>query len=241
MRYRVRGVDRITGTMFAMREGVPMGGVAGGDPGAPTVFRVHRTDGTTDVLTAHETRVELAAGEVFEFRAGSGGGWGDPLDRDPELVARDVTVTRRLAADDARAVYGVIIDGSGVDVAATSDRRGAIRRHRLSVACPPLVPVTDPPMDGGAPASALPLCHGVVQVGRKAVALDSGAVLAHAPNHWTDGCPVLEELRTSPTGAKWLARSYLDPVSGRALHVEAVPPGWPRGFATMPARWAAGN
>ena len=25
----------------------------------------------------------------------------------------------------------------------------------------------------------------------------------------------------------------------RALHVEAVPPGWRRGFETMPARWVA--
>jgi N-methylhydantoinase B len=239
MRYRVRGVDRITGTMFAMREGVPMCGVAGGNPGASTVFRLHHADGGTDVLTAHETLVELTAGDVFEFRAGSGGGWGDPLDRDPELVARDVAVTHRLTADEARAVYGVVVSGSRVDFDATKEIRTALRRHRLGAARPPLVPISDPPVERVALDHAAPLCHGVAQVGAAAVSLDSGAVLARAPDHWTDGCPVLEELHTSPTGAGWLARSYLDPVSGRALHVEAVPPAWPRGFETTPARWVA--
>ena len=239
MRYRVRGVDRITGTMFAMREGLPMCGVAGGDPGAPTVFRVHHADGAIDVLTAHATGVELAPGDVFEFRAGSGGGWGDPLDRDPDLVARDVAVTHRLSADDARAVYGVVVAGSGVEGPATDAARAAIRRDRLATARPPLVAVTEAPLERDALRDARPLSHGVVQVGARAVSLDSGTVLAHAPRHWTDGCPVLEEPRTSPTGTEWLARSYLDAVSGRALHVEAVPPGWQRGFQTMPARWVA--
>jgi N-methylhydantoinase B len=82
-----------------------------------------------------------------------------------------------------------------------------------------------------------PLCHGIVQVGSRAVSATSGSVLAYAPRHWTDGCPVLEEPRTSPTGTQWVARSYLDPTSGRALHVEAVPSGWPRSFETMPERW----
>jgi N-methylhydantoinase B len=238
MRYRVRGVDRITGTMFAMREGLPMCGVAGGEPGAPTVFRVHHTDGATDVLTAHQSNVELNAGDVFEFRAGSGGGWGDPLERDPQLVARDVAITHRLSAGEAHAVYGVVVVGSSADLGATNKARAEIRRRRLAAAHPPLHPVTGALLERGALDKASPLCHGVVQVGATAVSLDSGAVLAQAPDHWTDGCPVVEETRTSPTGTKWLARSYLDPVSGRSLHVEAVPPGWPRAFETMPARWA---
>jgi len=228
MTYRIRGTDRVVGTMFAMRDGLPMSGVAGGSPGASTLFRVHRGDGSATVLTAHESGVVLTPADVFEFHAGSGGGWGDPLTRDPALVERDVGVGR-ITADEARSVYGVVVG----DAAATAHERAARRRARLEAARPPVdrieqvVPV----------AGALPLCHGVVQVGDRAVAEKIGAVLAFAPNHWTDGCPVLEELRTSPTGTQWVARAYLDPVSGEALHVEPVPPGWPRSFETMPRRW----
>ncbi len=238
MRYRPRGVDRITGTMFAMREGLPMCGVAGGHPGAPTLFRVHHADGATEVLTAHATGVQLSAGDIFEFRAGSGGGWGDPLDRQPEAVARDVTVTHRLTPEEAADVYGVVLAGASVDLESSNHARAAIRRHRLAAARPPRLPVAGGPVGGSDLGHAAPLCHAVVQVGATAVSLDTGAVLAHAPDHWTDGCPVLEEVRRSPTGTEWLARSYLDPLSGRALHVEAVPPGWPRAFETMPGRWA---
>jgi N-methylhydantoinase B len=70
------------------------------------------------------------------------------------------------------------------------------------------------------------------------VALESGTVLAVAPGQWTDGCAVLEESRTSPTGAAWTRRSYLDPVSGRALFVEAVPEGAGRSFSSLPRVWA---
>jgi N-methylhydantoinase B len=76
-----------------------------------------------------------------------------------------------------------------------------------------------------------------VQRGRVAVAVDSGAVLAVAPAHWTDGCPVLETERRSSVGAPWTQRTYLDPRSGRALQTEAVPPGSPRSFTTAPNHW----
>jgi N-methylhydantoinase B len=228
MAYRIRGTDRVVGTMFAMRDGLPMSGVAGGSPGAPTLFRVRRPDGATEVLTAHESGVVLTPEDVFEFHAGSGGGWGDPLTREAALVERDVAVGR-ITAEEALSVYGVVVG----DEDATAVTRVGRRRARLDQARPAVEPIEQVvPTDG-----ALPLCHGVVQVGARAVAERTGAVLAYAPNHWTDGCPVLEEQRASPTGTAWVARSYLDPVSGEALHVEPVPPGWPRSFETMPLRW----
>ena len=77
---------------------------------------------------------------------------------------------------------------------------------------------------------------GVVQRGARAISDQSGAVLAVAPDHWTDGCPVLVETR-SDLGPEVHIRSYLDPVSGRALFVEAVPAGAPRSFESAPERW----
>ena len=66
-----------------------------------------------------------------------------------------------------------------------------------------------------------------------AYAVASGAVLAHAPDHWTDGCPVLEEEQ----GPRLVVRSYLDPISGTLLLVEAVPKGEPRTVDMRPTRW----
>ena len=57
-----------------------------------------------------------------------GGGWGDPLTRDPERVLEDVQdefVSRQSAQDD----YGVVIDQAGmsVDHAATASLRATLR------------------------------------------------------------------------------------------------------------------
>ena len=62
-----------------------------------------------------------------------GGGFGDPLERDPQRVARDVrihAVSKRMA----EAVYGVVLDGGelSVDQAATAEKRRQIRAARLA-------------------------------------------------------------------------------------------------------------
>jgi N-methylhydantoinase B len=246
MAYRVSGDEHLAGAMFAMRESLPIGGVAGGQPGAPTEFVVHRADGRA-VLDAHAAGATLAPGEVFEFQAGSGGGWGDPLDRDPDLVARDVQIGR-LTREQAEATYGVVLvadagpddadAGAAVpaDATATTDRRAAIRRERLAAATPAARPIA-PGVAVDPDRPAAPLHHGIVRRGRLAVSVGTGAVLAVAPDHWTDGCPVLVEERETASGRRWLSRTYLDPLDGRALHVEAVPLDAPRSFTTAPRHW----
>jgi len=242
--YRVKAPAGATGTMLAMRDGLPVPGVAGGDPGAPTDFRVHHADGTVQVLPAHAEGVHMDADDVFVMRAGSGGGWGDPLDRPVDDVVRDVRLGR-LDATEALASYGVVVSDLGTaDDDASAAERAARRDHRLRMARPPAVPVDEAPLDEAVLDEAVlagsrPLFHGVVQVGDRAVVRATGAVLAVSPAHWTDGCPVLEEPRRSAAGVAWTKRSYLDPVSGRALHTEAVPPGAQRAFTTMPNRWCS--
>jgi N-methylhydantoinase B len=80
--------------------------------------------------------------------------------------------------------------------------------------------------------AALPLYPGVEQRGRVAHAIESGAALARAPDHWTDGCPMLEERR-----GRLSIRSYLDPLTGRCLLVEALPVGEARTVTSAPRRW----
>ena len=65
----------------------------------------------------------------------------------------------------------------------------------------------------------------------------TGAPLAIAPTHFTDGCPVLEERRSFDSGLAVVTRSYLDPGSGHIIVTDVVPEGEPRAFATAPRRW----
>ena len=237
---RVHGVDHLEGTMFGMRRWLPLPGVAGGLPGSCNQFLIHRADGTVEQTAANTSGVELGAGDSFELRLPSGGGYGDPLDRDADAVARDVA-TGRFDAADALAIYGVVLDPHGaVDVRATESRRDAARRDRLDRAEPaarPFEPERADDRPNGSELPLLPLFPGVVQRGDVAYAAASCTPIAVAPDHFTDGCPVLET-RLRSDGPPIVTRAYLDPGSGRALHVEVGLAGQPRTFEIAPRRWA---
>ena len=124
----------------------------------------------------------------------------------------------------------------GVDPVATAAARAAARRARLARAHPPAVPV-DADLDVVGPE--FPLYPGVVQRGNVAVAEASGRALALAPDHWTDGCPVLVD-RVADHGPEVLMRSYIDPASGDLLYAEVAPAGEGRAFDVSPDRWTLG-
>ena len=54
-------------------------------------------------------RIELADGALVRSVTGTGGGYGDPLEREPERVLEDV-LDGYLTVAQARAVYGVALD-----------------------------------------------------------------------------------------------------------------------------------
>ena len=70
-------------------------------------------------------------GDVFCHDLAGGGGWGDPLKRDPESVLRDVR-NELVSAEAARDLYGVIVDTATwtVDAAASEARRAELRAAR---------------------------------------------------------------------------------------------------------------
>src|SRR5262249_2299635 len=82
------------------------------------------------------------AGRVGRVVTTGGGGWGDPLEREPELVARDVT-EGRVSYEAARDDYGVVLrtraasDGYDLDAAATAKLRSDLRAQRASP--PPMI------------------------------------------------------------------------------------------------------
>jgi N-methylhydantoinase B len=78
----------------------------------------------------------LRAGDVFGYSFQGGGGYGDPLDRDPALVLADVEEGLVSRAESAR-LYGVVLDGGRVDRDATMARRAELRARRVPRAeCP---------------------------------------------------------------------------------------------------------
>jgi len=107
-------------------------GVLGGEPGLRSTKRLVRTDGSEEWLGAKAEGIKVKKGDLLYFNTWGGGGWGDPYERDPELVRKDVA--RRLVTAEGARRYGVVIaeDGS-VDSAATEDLREKLRAERGEV------------------------------------------------------------------------------------------------------------
>ncbi|MCA0922228.1 hydantoinase B/oxoprolinase family protein [Pseudooceanicola nanhaiensis] len=118
-----RGSARASFVMDHGRYG-PQGAMGGAD-GAMNRVEVIR-NGAVHVPEhlSKEQDIPLAPGDVVHVRTPGGGGWGDPMRRDPALVAQDVRLGRYTAAQ-AEALFGVVLAGVEVDAEATAPRRGA--------------------------------------------------------------------------------------------------------------------
>ncbi|MCS7126106.1 MAG: hydantoinase B/oxoprolinase family protein [Aigarchaeota archaeon] len=70
---------------------------------------------------------KLTKGDVVSIRSGGGGGWGNPLEREPERVLEDYK-NKLITLDVAKNVYGVLIDPKHlkVDIEATRKLREAL-------------------------------------------------------------------------------------------------------------------
>jgi N-methylhydantoinase B len=69
-------------------------------------------------------------GEILLAKKQGGGGWGNPYERDPEMVLRDV-LDEYVSLQSAREDYGVVIDSGTwlVDRAATEQLRAGKNRN----------------------------------------------------------------------------------------------------------------
>src|SRR5690606_3708178 len=90
---------------------------------------IERADGSVEVLPSKIHDVPVSKGDLLHFVTWGGGGWGDPLERDPELVALEVR--RGLVTVEGARDYGVVCDANGaLDAAATDELRSSIRSSR---------------------------------------------------------------------------------------------------------------
>jgi N-methylhydantoinase B len=104
-------------------------GVKGGRAGRP--FQVTVDPGGPDEhdVDALVDAEFLPAGTVIRIRTTGGGGWGDPLARDPAAVARDV-LWRKVTRQAAKDAYGVILTGPDDDPVVDDAATGALRVER---------------------------------------------------------------------------------------------------------------
>ena len=116
----------------------PAGACKAAGPGGRSRSRSTPADRTSATVDALADAEPVRAGEVIRIRTTGGGGWGDPLDRDPRRGRPRRARGARSPREGARDDYGVVLTGSldddslGYDDAATSARARQLAGPRAS-------------------------------------------------------------------------------------------------------------
>jgi N-methylhydantoinase B len=104
--YRIK-VPEATLQIRADRQTTRPYGLYGGSAGAPGAVSLRSGGGQREI--GSKVTISVREGDEFSYVLPGGGGWGDPLERDPQAVLRDVR-NEFVSASAARAQYGVAID-----------------------------------------------------------------------------------------------------------------------------------
>ena len=121
------------------RERAIVWGIKGGLPSMPHGLYIQRKGkNEREWLGSIFSDVPIESGDIFSRPTAGGGGLGDPLERDPALVMRDVE-DDYVSIERARKDYGVVLKvidqdlaSYEVDVEATRTERAAIAKARRS-------------------------------------------------------------------------------------------------------------
>ena len=112
----------------ARRRGCPAWGLWGGKPGETGGYYLRRA-GEDGFRSVDGSRKPVEADSEVIVRTGGGGGWGDPLEREPERVRWDV-LEEMISMEAAREHYGVVLgDDLALDLAATIALRQSRKRR----------------------------------------------------------------------------------------------------------------
>ena len=104
-------------------------GVNGGAPGARARKILEKADGSQAVVGNKREDIPVEAGDMLHFITWGGGGWGDPLARDPAIVGLEIV--RGLVTPKGALAYGVVASEEGViDEAATAALRKSLAAAR---------------------------------------------------------------------------------------------------------------
>jgi N-methylhydantoinase B len=108
-------------------------GIAGGENGAPDACVISAGTEREVVVAPSVAEARMETGDRLVYQFGGGGGWGDPLARDPRDVLDDVW-DEYVSVDAARERYGVVITGTLEDLTLAVDEAAtvALRQTRAT-------------------------------------------------------------------------------------------------------------
>lgn len=103
-------------------------GVNGGEPGMRSRKELIKANGERRMLPSKCDHIKVENGDLVVFDTWGGGGWGNPLERDPDAVATDLR--RGLISVEGARRYGVVLNAKGViDDAATQELKAELAKH----------------------------------------------------------------------------------------------------------------
>ena len=123
-----------TVTYRGERHSLPPWGLFGGRPGRQSkAFVVRKSGGVREEVPSKAT-LSLSQGDQLHVFTAGGAGYGDPLERDADLVFQDL-LDRRISQQSALDEYGVVVDteSGAVDIEETGTARGRLRAERGEV------------------------------------------------------------------------------------------------------------
>ncbi len=144
--------DKVVQDTLSSGNAIPTStGMMGGYPGTTNIYsfvrdsdildRLARRDMVADIadvkgdvvtLGLRQENFEQHPADVYAVVWTAAGGFGDPMERDPEHV-RDDFLNGAVTAVSARAIYGVVLDAGGaLDLSATRALRDKVRRERVA-------------------------------------------------------------------------------------------------------------
>jgi N-methylhydantoinase B len=95
--------------------------VNGGGPGARARKILEKPDGTQQIVGNKLEELHVEPDDLLHFVTWGGGGWGDPLQRDPALLAKELE--QGLVTTEGALRYGVVLADGKVDEVATTALR----------------------------------------------------------------------------------------------------------------------
>ena len=203
-------------------------GLHGGYPGANLPIKVIR-DADVPGRLFRDGRLALEASDLGEgerrpgvgvttlaardalvvHNSAGGGGYGDPLARDPEAVLADVAIGL-VSSEMAQEAYGVVIDGDAVDDHATGECRQRMRDERLRVG-------TRHPWSDATEVLGIPSCPYCVRT----LPVDAAGVVSVLA--WYEPTLVGVPNELAPADARFVLRSRCCPACAGLLDVALEP------------------
>jgi N-methylhydantoinase B len=96
------------------------------------VTDIGQVEGRTEELQLRQENFVQHPKDVYSVIWTAAGGFGDPFERDPERVCKDVVENRAVSREAARAIYGVVVkDDETLDATATTALRAKVRARRV--------------------------------------------------------------------------------------------------------------